>query len=85
MAARRVTLADVADATDVSVGTVSKALNGRGQLSESTRRRVLDAAADLGFRPNQDARSLATGRSFIVGVLSTDSYGRFTIPILTGA
>ncbi|MFC8599041.1 LacI family DNA-binding transcriptional regulator [Isoptericola sp. NPDC057191] len=85
MAHGRVTLAQVAESSGVSVGTVSKALNGRGQLSDDTRRRVLDAAAALGFEPGPDARAQAEGRSFIVGVLSTDSYGRFTIPILTGA
>lgn len=85
MSARGVTLADVAAAAGVSVPTVSKALNGRGQLSTATRERVAAAARSLGFQPNQLARSLVSGRSFLVGVLSTDSYGRFTIPVLTGA
>lgn len=82
---RTVRLSDVAAAAGVSIGTVSKALNGNGELSSATRERVRETARRLGFRPNQVARSLVTGRSYIVGVLSTDPYGRFTLPILTGA
>lgn len=82
---RHVTLAEIAEAAGVSVGTVSKAVNGRGQLAAGTREKVMRIAKDLGFHPSHAARLNATGRSFLVGVLSTDSYGRFTIPILTGA
>lgn len=82
---RTVTVADVAERAGVSLGTVSKALNGRGQLRPETRQRVLDAASDLGFEPNLLARGLLTGRTYTVGVLTTDSIGRFTIPLLTGA
>jgi LacI family transcriptional regulator len=74
----------VAQEAGVSIGTVSKALNGRGQLSAATRERVLAAAARLEFRPNDLVRSLMRGRSFTVGLLTTDSYGRFSIPILQG-
>ncbi|WP_295118126.1 LacI family DNA-binding transcriptional regulator [uncultured Leifsonia sp.] len=79
------TVADVAAAAGVSPGTVSKALNGRGALRQETREKVLAAAEALGFQPNLVARGLLTGRSYIVGVLTTDSIGRFTIPLLTGA
>jgi LacI family transcriptional regulator len=66
------------------VGTASKAINGRGQLRASTRERVLAAAEELGFQPNALARGLIAGRSYTVGVLTTDSFGRFTIPIMLG-
>lgn len=85
MARRRATVADVADRAGVSPGTVSKALNGRGQLKAETRQRVIAAAGELGFEPNTLARSLQTGRTYTVGVMTTDSVGRFTIPLLTGA
>lgn len=49
-ASRRATLADVARATGVSKGTVSKALNGRDDVSAGTRERVLSAVAELGYR-----------------------------------
>lgn len=79
------TVADVAALAGVSAGTVSKALNGRGDLRQATREKVLAAAEELGFAPNLMARSLLSGRTYIVGVLTTDSIGRFTIPLLTGA
>lgn len=79
----RVTMADVAQRAQVSLGTVSKALNGRGQLAAGTRSRVLKAANDLGFAPPRPASPASTG--FTIGVLSTDHVGRFSIPILEGA
>ncbi len=78
------TVRDVAQLAGVSPGTVSKALNGRGQLSEATRERVKSAADKLGFQANQLARSLIEGRTYTVGVLTTDSFGRFTMPLMTG-
>jgi LacI family transcriptional regulator len=78
------TIWDVARAAGVSVGTVSKALNGRGQLRDETRTLVRSVAQQLGFRPNDLAQSLLRKRSFTVGLISTDSYGRFSIPVLEG-
>ena len=43
-----------------------------------------NAAERLGFRPNDLAQSLLRGRSFTVGLISTDRYGRFSIPVLEG-
>ncbi|WP_404819328.1 LacI family DNA-binding transcriptional regulator [Streptomyces marincola] len=81
----RATIADVAALAGVSAGTASKALNNRGKLREETRARVADAARRLGFRPNEMARSLLSGRSFTVGLLTTDHVGRFSLPVLLGA
>ena len=82
---RRVaTVRDVAKLAGVSPGTVSKALNGVGQLSAETRAKVQEAAAALDFQPNHTARSLASGRTFTVGVITSDSFGRFTIPVMLG-
>ncbi|WP_305787123.1 LacI family DNA-binding transcriptional regulator [Symbioplanes lichenis] len=69
----------------VSTGTVSKALNGRGSLHPDTRRRVQQAAEQLGFVANAAARSLHTGRTYTVGMITTDTIGRFSIPLLIGA
>jgi LacI family transcriptional regulator len=80
----RVTIHDVAFLAGVSVGTASKALNGRGQLRDATRERVQSAAQQLGFRPNDLARSLTRGRTFTVGLLTSDSFGRFSIPVMQG-
>ncbi len=78
------TIADVAALAEVSVGTASKALNGRGQLRAETRERVRAAAQRLGFYPNALARGLLEGRTYTVGLITTDSFGRFTIPIMLG-
>ena len=78
------TIYDVARAAGVAIGTASKALNGQGKLRPETRARVQDAAERLGFRPNDLAQSLLRGRSFTVGLLTTDSYGRFSIPLMQG-
>jgi LacI family transcriptional regulator len=75
---------DVAREAGVSIGTVSKALNRTGSLSAETRQRVLDAVSRLNFRPNALARSLHTGLSGSVGLISNDSFGRFTMPIMEG-
>src|SRR3989442_11357822 len=80
-----VTVNDVAARAGVSPGTVSKAPNGRGQLRADTRRKVVLAAQELGFHANMLARNLAEGRTYTVGVLTTDSFGRFTIPVMLGA
>ena len=80
-----VRITDVAAAAGVSVATVSKALNGRRDVSAATRDRIRDIAEQLGFQPNPQARSLGFGRSFSVGLLTTDIYGRFSLPLLLGA
>lgn len=75
---------DVALAARVSIATASKALNGLGRMTEETRARVRDTAAALRFRPNALARSLVSRRSFTVGLLTDDSYGRFSLPVMAG-
>lgn len=60
---------DVALAAGVSQATASRALSGRGSVSEKTRARVQAAAADLGFQVSYHASSLATGRSRNIGVV----------------
>src|SRR5487761_670334 len=59
---RHVTVKDVPAAAGVSVGTVSKALNGRGKLRTETRARVLRVAEQLGFVPTALAQGLLAGR-----------------------
>ncbi|MGN6869508.1 MAG: LacI family DNA-binding transcriptional regulator [Solirubrobacteraceae bacterium] len=68
------TLRDVARVAGVHPGTVSRALNPqtRGLVNERTARRVLDAAQELGYRPNPIARGLRTNRSNTIGVLVPD-------------
>lgn len=82
---RPVTITEVAELAGVSVGTVSKALNGRGSLRAETRDRVRSAAEQLGFQPNKAAVTLSSGRTYTVGMITTDTIGRFSIPLLMGA
>jgi LacI family transcriptional regulator, galactose operon repressor len=79
------TISDVARLAGVSPGTVSKALNGRGALSLGTIQRIQQAADQLGYQPNALARGLLAGRTFTVGLITTDSFGRFSIPVMQGA
>jgi LacI family transcriptional regulator len=83
-ARRQTTIHDVARLANVSIATVSKALNGNGRLSAETRARVSAVAHQLGFRPNHLAQSLHRGQSFTVGVISNDNFGRFAMPIVEG-
>tara|TARA_R110002124_G_scaffold16882_7_gene71483 strand:+ start:47695 stop:48822 length:1128 start_codon:yes stop_codon:yes gene_type:complete len=78
----RATIRDVAARAGVSIGTASKALNDNGRLKQETRDKVIAAAQALGFRPNAMAQSLHRTRSMTVGILTTDSFGRFIFPIL---
>lgn len=74
MTKRGRTIADVAAEAGVSTATVSRALNG-GTISPEARARVEAAARRLNYRRNDLARSLATGRTGVVGVLIPDVIG----------
>ena len=78
------TIHDVARLAGVSIGTVSKALNRGGKLTDETRARVAAAAKQLAFRPNAMAQSLHRGQSLTIGLISRDNFGRFGMPIMEG-
>jgi LacI family transcriptional regulator len=71
------TVADVAKAAGVSVSTAARVLSGHGYASDETRRVVLEAARELGYVPNQIARSLRTRRSLLIGLLIGDVENAF--------
>lgn len=85
MTGKRATVRDVAARAGVSPGTVSKALNGTGQISRETRARIVAAAEEIDFRPNALARSVFERRSYTVGLITTDSFERFSVPVMLGA
>lgn len=60
---------DLAKHLNVSIGTVSRALNSRDDVSDETRRRVLAAAKRFGYSPNQSGRSLRRGATGMVGFM----------------
>ncbi|KKC32849.1 LacI family DNA-binding transcriptional regulator [Devosia psychrophila] len=59
----------LANELDISIGTVSRALNGKPDVNEQTRQRVLDAAAAMGYVPNQAGRALRKGSTGVVGFM----------------
>ncbi|HEX3387409.1 MAG TPA: LacI family DNA-binding transcriptional regulator, partial [Streptosporangiaceae bacterium] len=63
------TIYDVASAAGVSIASVSRVLNGRGNPLPETRERVLAAVADLGFIPDGAARALSARLKEIIGVV----------------
>jgi DNA-binding LacI/PurR family transcriptional regulator len=63
----KATLKQVAALAGVSYQTVSKVLNGQAQVSPATQNRIMKAVAELGYRPNQTARNMRTGQSFMIG------------------
>lgn len=67
-----VRLKDIARDLGVSLITVSKALRGAADISEQTRQRVLKRVEELNYRPNLQARGLAGGKTFIVGLVVPD-------------
>ncbi|MBB4952031.1 DNA-binding LacI/PurR family transcriptional regulator [Agrobacterium vitis] len=58
---------------DISIGTVSRALNGRPDVNAETRKRVLEAAEQLGYVANQSGRSLRKGSTNVVGLMIESS------------
>ncbi len=82
---RRKTIHDVAKAAGVSISTASKALNDNGRMHPDTRERVKRIATEIGFRPNALARGLLSRRSLTIGLLTNDTYGRFSLPMMAGA
>jgi LacI family transcriptional regulator len=78
------TIRDVARAANVSVATVSRALNDHSNVLPETRSRVEQVARELGFVPSGAARSLITRRTQTIGVLLPDVYGEFFSELIRG-
>lgn len=60
---------DVAKEAGVSIGTVSRVVNGSGPVNELTKAKVQEAVKKLGYRPHTVARSLRTGQTHIIGLV----------------
>ena len=67
-----VTVKDIAEKCGVSTATVSKALNGYGDISEKTAERIRKTAEEMHYTPNVAARQLKTNASHTIGVLFED-------------
>jgi LacI family transcriptional regulator len=81
---KRVTLRDVAKAAGVSHQTVSRAINGKGEIDPETQRRVLDVARDLRYRPSRFARGLVRPDVVSIAVVVPDVVNPFFPEFIDG-
>ena len=81
---RPLTLRDVPEASGVSEMTVSRGLRNRGDVSQATREKVLEAARTLGYVPNKIAGALASQRVNLVGVIIPSLSNMVFPEVLTG-
>lgn len=80
-----VSLKDLARALDLSVATVSRAINNQGRISAKTRARVLKAMEQMDYRPNEAARALREKSSHTIGVIVPDIGNEFFARLIKGA
>lgn len=78
------TIKDVAKKCGVSVTAVSYALNGKGEVKEETKNKILKTAEEMGYVPNSFARSLKNHKTMRVGIFVTDFAGPIRPVILNG-
>jgi len=79
---RRPTIRDVADRAGVSIATVSRVLNDRGDVSLETRQRVQEVARSVGYSVDPAARGLVTHRTQLVAVVVGDNAGHRDLSLL---
>jgi LacI family transcriptional regulator len=82
--AQRITMSDVADKAGVSLMTVSRVVNHKGDVNAETRKRIEQIIAELGFRPSGIARSLATQQTRTIGLVIPDVSNPFFAEITRG-
>jgi len=79
-----VTLKEIAEALGVSAMTVSRALNNRSNVEESTRKRILAKAEEMGYTPNHVAKSLVSRKTFTIGVVIPEISHVFFAEVISG-
>ena len=79
-----VRMKDIADDLGVSLMTVSKALRNHSDISEKTRNRVLKRMRELNYQPDWIARSMVTGRTYVVGLVLPDLMHSFFAEVAKG-
>ena len=79
-----VTLRDIAERANVSVNTVSRALNDKPEISPRTKERIVAIANELGYTPNLVARGLVTQRTKTLGIVTSDNSNPFYAAVIRG-
>jgi LacI family transcriptional regulator len=82
---RKASIDDVAKAAGVAIKTVSRVLNNEPNVRDETRARVLAAVKRLNYHPSPSARSLASRRSYLIGLVYDNPGGNYTIEVQRGA
>jgi LacI family transcriptional regulator len=82
---RKASIDDVAKAAGVAIKTVSRVLNSEPNVREETRARVQAAVKKLNYHPSPSARSLASRRSYLIGLVYDNPGGNYTIEVQRGA
>ena len=80
---KKVSITDVAKRAGYSLATTSYALNDSGRVAETTRKKVMEAARELGFIPDHSAIRLRTGRSNLIGTIINDINNPFFVELVS--
>ena len=81
---RRPTIRDVAERAGVSKSLVSLVLRDSPRVSDKSRQAVKHAIGELGYRPSATARSLVSGKSGLIGVITTNLLDFFYFEVIEG-
>jgi len=81
--AQRVTIKSIAEELGISVASVSRALNGKGEVGPALEKRILQKADELGYIANYSARSLKHQKTNLIGVLVPDTFNPFFAHFVT--
>lgn len=81
---KRITIKDLAKHLSLSTSTISRALINDKNIHHDTKKRILDAATELGYKPNQTALSLKYGQSKNIGFIVPEMLTPFSASVLQG-
>src|SRR6184192_319543 len=80
----RLDIRAVAEASGVSIATVSRVINNKRTVDEKISQRVLDTIRRLGYVPNTQARALVSGNSKLLGVIISEITNPFFPELIQG-
>lgn len=80
----KATIHDIAEKLQVTASTVSRALNNNPRISDATKKKVLKAAKDLNYQPNNIASALRSGKSRLIGVVVPTANRNFFSSVILG-